>query len=246
MVETGPRENPHAPLIQGVFRKKFACSPIDHAVYRQLLSRVFGRAHAPSGRMAFRTLKGNSSVTFGRSSPVNGKRTVFLDMKKMFLLLVACALPHFCWGQLVYFRADLSGKNENPPNASAGWGTGFASLDESTHWFIFDETFGGLSAPQTAAHIHTGANGVNGPVIIPFLLGSPIHVELALTPVMESNLLAGLFYTNVHTTNFPGGEIRGQLVPVPEPSTYAMAGAAMLGFVILRRKRSKANSTLQS
>ena len=167
-------------------------------------------------------------------------------MKKLLLLLVACALPHFCWGQLVFFRADLSGKNENPANSSAGWGLGFATLNTTTNEFIFDETFGDLSAPQTAAHIHTGAVGVNGPVIIPFLLGSPIHVDIILTDVMESNLLAGMFYSNVHTTNFPGGEIRGQLVAVPEPSTYAIAGAAMLGLVILRRKRSKAHSTLPS
>jgi CHRD domain/PEP-CTERM motif len=60
----------------------------------------------------------------------------------------------------------------------------------------------------------------------------------------EAALLAGLdagdTYLNIHTTNFPGGEIRGFLQAVPEPSTWAMMilGFAGIGFMGYRRRKS--------
>ena len=49
----------------------------------------------------------------------------------------------------------------------------------------------------------------------------------------------GKAYLNIHTSMFPGGEIRGFLVPVPEPGTYLMllAGLGLFGFVAARRAR---------
>jgi hypothetical protein len=52
-------------------------------------------------------------------------------------------------------------------------------------------------------------------------------------------MMDGRAYFNIHTTAFGGGEIRANLVPVPEPSTYALllAGLAVLGGVANRRRR---------
>jgi hypothetical protein len=58
----------------------------------------------------------------------------------------------------------------------------------------------------------------------------------------EAALLAGLAagdaYLNIHTTVVPGGEIEGFLVIAPEPATLLMAGTALAGLAILRRKRA--------
>jgi hypothetical protein len=52
----------------------------------------------------------------------------------------------------------------------------------------------------------------------------------------EAQLLAGKWYINVHSSFLPTGEIRGQLVPVPEPRTYGMVAAiALLAFAICRK-----------
>ena len=49
------------------------------------------------------------------------------------------------------------------------------------------------------------------------------------------NILSGLTYINFHTTQFGGGEIRGQLL-VPEPASFAMLGTLAIG--VRRRRRA--------
>jgi uncharacterized membrane protein YgcG len=69
-------------------------------------------------------------------------------------------------------------------------------------------------AALTGGHIHTGATGINGPVIFTFSsLTSPISfTSNALTPAQEAELFGNLNYVNLHSATFPGGEIRGQLI----------------------------------
>jgi hypothetical protein len=53
--------------------------------------------------------------------------------------------------------------------------------------------------------------------------------------------MGGLWYINVHSSTFGGGEIRGQLIPVPEPQTYALVAGLSLGaFAAFRRMRQQA------
>lgn len=52
-----------------------------------------------------------------------------------------------------------------------------------------------------------------------------------------AGLLNGQAYFNIHTTQFPGGEIRGQLQPVPEPATLLLLGSGVLGVIGAVRKR---------
>lgn len=161
-------------------------------------------------------------------------------MKKLSLLLLLLALAPFSRAQLIMFQGGMDGAQAGRVTPATGWLSGSVNLD--TNYFILDYSFSGLLAPETAAHIHRGAPGVNGPVVIgapSFPLGSPIHFETTISDALELDFLAGNLYLNVHSQLFPSGEIRGQLIPVPEPSTYAMAGAALLGVVVLARRRSK-------
>jgi hypothetical protein len=61
----------------------------------------------------------------------------------------------------------------------------------------------------------------------------------------EATLIAGIqngtTYLNIHTVNFPGGEIRGQLEAVPEPTTLLLLGTTMAGLGLARWKRGRQN-----
>ncbi|MDA2930861.1 CHRD domain-containing protein [Acidobacteria bacterium AH-259-O06] len=70
----------------------------------------------------------------------------------------------------------------------------------------------GFLAVVTAAHIHNGPAGENGPVIFPF--DSPTSPITGVAPVdtdFLENLISGNLYVNVHSKAFPGGELRGQI-----------------------------------
>lgn len=112
----------------------------------------------------------------------------------------------------------LLGQNEVPPTPSGATGILMGSYDDATNVLSFSLMFNGLSAPTIAAHFHGPATpGVNAPVQIP-LTGFPTGVTsgsytnfFTLTPEQEAQLLCGLWYVNIHTTTYPGGEIRSQL-----------------------------------
>lgn len=72
-----------------------------------------------------------------------------------------------------------------------------------------------------------------------------VTLEGGTIPQAEAALIMGIehgmTYLNIHTTNNPGGEIRGQLEPVPEPTTLVLWGTMMAGFGIVRRRRRRQN-----
>lgn len=118
--------------------------------------------------------------------------------------------------------ADLSGEAVVPgPGAEAGgFAEVFASEDE-TRLCAIVETFG-LEQPATAAHIHQGAEGEQGPVVVTLPTPDPEVGAAAgcaenLDPALVRDIVAnpGNYYVQVHNEQFPQGAIRGQLSGPP-------------------------------
>lgn len=66
--------------------------------------------------------------------------------------------------------------------------------------------------------------------------GTIVNAQIAFNALQEAQLMNGQFYVNLHTAANGGGEVRGFLIPVPEPSTAALTGAGLLGLLGRRRR----------
>ncbi|ALJ00151.1 CHRD domain-containing protein [Rufibacter tibetensis] len=110
-------------------------------------------------------------------------------------------------------NAIIRGSEEVPANTSTATGTFTGSYNQDTNILSYTITFSGVNV--TAMHFHKGAKGVSGPVVIPIGTApytSPINSQTpALTDAQEADLLAGLWYVNIHSAQFPAGEIRAQV-----------------------------------
>ena len=113
------------------------------------------------------------------------------------------------------FEANLTAGQEVPPAASSGSGMAEIQFNENTYKLTWKVTYSGLTGPATAGHIHgPAAAGANAGVVIPFtgnLDAQPVMGEATVTPAQYADMAAGLYYVNIHSARFPGGEIRGQL-----------------------------------
>ncbi|MCH8805516.1 MAG: CHRD domain-containing protein [Planctomycetes bacterium] len=147
--------------------------------------------------------------------------------------MVCLAMATSSSAQTFVFPIDAS-QVVMPMSTSTASGTGNVTYNPGTMMLNWNITFSGLTSAQTAAHFHGPAPfGVNAGVQVGIGVGSPALGNAPITTAQATDLLNGLWYVNIHTTNFPGGEIRGQVVP--EPSTLAMMGLAAVA--VLRRRR---------
>jgi hypothetical protein len=112
----------------------------------------------------------------------------------------------------VTFKATMNGASESTPNASTATGTATLTFNTTTKNFTIAVTH--TVAVPTNGHIHKGAIGVSGSPVFPFTsYTSPIaYTSTALDASQEADLNAELYYVNIHSDAFPGGEIRGQLI----------------------------------
>lgn len=83
-------------------------------------------------------------------------------------------------------------------------------------------TFAGMSSPATAAHVHRAPRARPGPVAfgvdVPPADAGRIETTVTLTDEQVATLRRGHYYLQIHTEGNPGGELRGWLLPRPEPA----------------------------
>ena len=155
------------------------------------------------------------------------------------LALVLLAAPAAASGHR--FVAPLSGDEENPPVDTRATGVATFKLNSAGDAFSFRLIVANIEN-VTQSHIHCGAEGVNGPVVVflypdappPVLIegrfqgvlatGTRTNAHVIARPdspecpggvanfdELLAKMRAGEAYVNVHTQQFPGGEIRGQI-----------------------------------
>lgn len=159
------------------------------------------------------------------------------------------------------FNFVLDGSQEVPPNGSNAAGAAQLLYDPGTQHFDLDLQVFGIDIDElmnvgpngTPVHIHMAPAGENGPIVVDLGFfasfsadgqGIRLQIQDELFGGQQGNLFtepddneaalfAGNLYVNVHTQEFPGGQIRGQVVP--EPGT-AMLLCAGFGVALLRRR----------
>jgi hypothetical protein len=173
-------------------------------------------------------------------------------MKRLLPLITLVTSVSFAQAQS--FIAMLDGAQDG---GGARTGSGIINLTLTGNTFTFSGSFSGLSGTVNTGgfHIHApAAAGANASVLYGLfpsitlgadnrsgtINGSQTLVEgqLGFTIAQQlSQLNNQLWYFNIHTSTFGGGEIRGQILPVPEPSTLALVALGLSGLVIWRVRR---------
>lgn len=161
-------------------------------------------------------------------------RKFFNTLSILAFLAILAATPFALAASNRNFNAHLVGDQENPPVDTQAQGQAIFKLSkdgQTLHYKLIAANLENI----TQAHIHLGAIGVNGPVVVwlypanppPVLIPGTFNGVLAEGDISAANLVgplagqqlsdlidemeAGNTYVNIHTTQQPMGEIRGQI-----------------------------------
>jgi hypothetical protein len=126
------------------------------------------------------------------------------------------------------FTVMLSGANEVPSVDTSASGTGNLLLNSNMPMLHYNVSVSDIMS-VTAAHIHVAPAGMNGPVVFALYNGTgsfdadnPVGGAVSLSAENLVDLLTDYYYVNVHTTDNPPGEIRGQISSSQAPTAVTM------------------------
>jgi len=189
-------------------------------------------------------------------------------MKRQLLVLLALSsiLSGGARAATVTYASGFSGGLEAPPSGSGGSGSLSLAYDASASTLTVMLDFSGLTGTTTAAHIHCCSGpGVNSGVAVAltgFVTGVTAGTYSSLFDLSDQSIYSSSFlsasggtaaaaemalatalasdqiYVNIHTTAFPGGEIRADPVAsrVPEPGAIGLIAIAMLALALTRHR----------
>jgi cytochrome c553 len=144
--------------------------------------------------------------------------TIFSLVTFMVFIITGCGDTNSdsSTSNLKTYNITLSGESEVPSVTTSAKGSGTLTLNTDSNVVTGSFSFSGMTA--TAAHIHSGFTGSNGEVLFALELSSDLtKFSVPSNTVLDTTDLASLkngkLYVNIHSTTFPSGELRGQVVP---------------------------------
>jgi len=147
------------------------------------------------------------------------------------------------WGTIIPLQALMNGAlaNAGAGTGSSGTGVMTGTLDDVSNLLSWNVTWGGLTGSPTLQHFHGPAlpNQNAGVQVGIGVAGPPVIGSTTISPSQASDLLGGLWYLNLHTSAFGGGEIRGQVNVVPEPYSVAMLAIGLASVAGLHRLKGQ-------
>jgi len=135
-------------------------------------------------------------------------------LKLSLALAATVALSSLARADYFTYYASLDGAQAGTPSTAAGWAT-LEIRTEINRVDYYIWYWGPLGA-ETQAHVHGPAPPFSSaPILVNLPVGTPKVGHFTYAEPLEAALLGGLFYVDVHTTSYPAGELRSQLVPDP-------------------------------
>ena len=173
-----------------------------------------------------------------------GSRVSHLFLRWLTVSLTgACLTLCTARADVLTFEAYMDPSQEIPPHNTPGYGDATLTLD-TTSGFVtnVNGSFSDLLAGATRVSLNDAGYGTNGPTIFTFSLDGSAGLTSGtfggygtLTSGQITDMLNSNTYINISDSVYPSGEIRGQLILVPEPSTVALACLGLAGLFVVRR-----------